>query len=322
MEVWEKHDILFHYTTGDGVRGILESQTLHATHYKYLNDTNEMMPLATRLKEIAMPSVIEAVAGQASKNARWAELIKRRGGIDAIVESEVRTMIDVLYRVTFGVEREHKFFQPYLVCFCHHASGSFERGNGLLSQWRAYGRDAGYAIVFDVKKLIQLLREEDALHFYGYGGLGDVVYADDPDEFKSEFKELIKLVGEHFPKLALGHAANLEELYSPFANAASRYKHQAFKEEKEVRLCLSPLDKGLVDPKSLGYDKKTEKRVCYKSGFVPYIKVFEKVGKRLPVTQIIVGPHIEKHIRREKLAKYIELNKLEIEVVCSETPLI
>ena len=35
-------DELYHYTGIHGLKGIIESQTLWATHYKYLNDAEEV----------------------------------------------------------------------------------------------------------------------------------------------------------------------------------------------------------------------------------------------------------------------------------------
>ena len=85
---------------------------------------------------------------------------------------------------------------------------------------------------------------------------------------------------------------------------------------------LFPTIKSLVSSKTPGYADKTEKRVYFRSGFTPYIAAFETVDDPLPITKIIVGPHLDKTIRQEKLERYLEISRLEIEVVCSETPLI
>lgn len=202
MQVWEEHDILFHYTTAAGLTRILESRSLHATHYKYLNDTSEVVHLAPQLKKITKPGVVAAIKDAADKNSRVAEYVANHGGLDSVVEEQVGKMIDTLYTVTFGINRKNIFLEFYFVCFCHHGAGSYERDNGLLSQWRAYGRDAGYAIVFNVKKLTDLFEKEGKLHYYGYGGFGDIVYEGDSAAFNKEFEELIRLVGEQFPQLA------------------------------------------------------------------------------------------------------------------------
>jgi hypothetical protein len=53
----EDHPQLIHYTGAAGLSGILESQTLHATHYSYLNDATEVRHfLSDRL-----PGMIERI---------------------------------------------------------------------------------------------------------------------------------------------------------------------------------------------------------------------------------------------------------------------
>lgn len=322
MEIWEQHDVLFHYTTSAGLAGILESQALHATHYKYMNDTTEIIHLAPKLKELTKPSVAKAIGEWAKRDQRLSRFVESQGGLEKVIEAEVGKMIDALYSVTFGFNRKNKFLQPYLLCFCHHNKDTYERDNGLLSQWRAYGRDAGYAIAFDVKNLVDMLKREAEKHFIGYGGIGDVVYDDNLASFNNEFADLIRIVGEQFPKMAVGQIPDLQPLYAPFESCVSRYKHQAFKEEREVRLCFSPLAKSLTDPQSPGYVNKEEKKVRFKNGFTPYITLFEEHNEPLPITRIIVGPHLEKEARREKLLRYLEITGLKIDAVCSRTPLI
>ena len=48
-------DELYHYTGIHGLKGIVESQTLWATHYKYLNDAEEIRQFRDRLPDILRP---------------------------------------------------------------------------------------------------------------------------------------------------------------------------------------------------------------------------------------------------------------------------
>ncbi len=48
-------DELYHYTGIHGLKGIVESQTLWATHYKYLNDAEEIRHFRDRLPDILRP---------------------------------------------------------------------------------------------------------------------------------------------------------------------------------------------------------------------------------------------------------------------------
>ncbi len=48
--------------------------------------------------------------------------------------------------------------EPYICSFCNHAGDNeYERNNGLLSQWRGYGGEGRFALVFDTSGLDRLL---------------------------------------------------------------------------------------------------------------------------------------------------------------------
>jgi hypothetical protein len=82
MEVWEDYDRVYHYTTQAGLKGILQSQTLHATHYKYLNDFTEMQQILPKLVELLCPEARNILAALAKQHKRAADEINHRGGIE------------------------------------------------------------------------------------------------------------------------------------------------------------------------------------------------------------------------------------------------
>lgn len=53
---------LYHYTTLEGLKGIISSNALWATHYKYLNDSSEV--------DYARSIISEALADTIEKNSR------------------------------------------------------------------------------------------------------------------------------------------------------------------------------------------------------------------------------------------------------------
>ena len=148
MDIWEDYDKVFHYTTQMGLKGILQTHALHATHYKYLNDHTEMTQMLPKLVELLHPAAREVLAGLAKQHKQVFERLNQLGGVDAAAESETQKFVDVLYKITFGsATRDRNYYQPYVVSFCGHKA-VYERDNGLLSQWRAYGKVAGYAYCF------------------------------------------------------------------------------------------------------------------------------------------------------------------------------
>ncbi len=110
---------LYHYTSGQGLLGILESGVLHCTNLLYMNDSSEM--------EYGR-SIFRRIARDLTPSSPMVQLFLRH------------LLSDV----------EQPDFQYYVTCFC-------ERPD-LLSQWRAYGgQAAGYSIGFDSDDLQTVL---------------------------------------------------------------------------------------------------------------------------------------------------------------------
>ncbi|MGA2964313.1 MAG: hypothetical protein ABSD96_21845 [Candidatus Korobacteraceae bacterium] len=116
---------LFHYTTTEGLFGILESKRLWAADALSMNDPTEGLHAGGALLE---------------------HLRKRKAEIpafilDAFSEAEIVEVLDN---------------QVFFSCFC--ADGD------LLSQWRAYGRDGrGYALAFNPQQLLDATVEKAEL---------------------------------------------------------------------------------------------------------------------------------------------------------------
>ena len=64
----EEHPELFHYTNAAGLAGIIKNQTLWATHYAYLNDSEEIK----HFHKNRLPNILQGVV-----DIRLNELIKQ-----------------------------------------------------------------------------------------------------------------------------------------------------------------------------------------------------------------------------------------------------
>jgi len=103
---------LFHYTSAQGLDGIVQSQSLWATDCRFLNDSQEMKDGLERV-------------------------IKRLSETKKPIFSTLGTLLSDFDEVF------HDVMSPHLVSFCD--------TDDLLSQWRAYGSEAcGYCLEFDV----------------------------------------------------------------------------------------------------------------------------------------------------------------------------
>lgn len=113
---------LYHYTTREGLVGILSSGTAWATSIRFLNDASEYTYAQSRFVEM---------------------LREIQGQVPPLHEEELEETIRQLSGLT-----------PHLFVFC------LSRKGDLLSQWRAYGQPGnGYSIGFDAPAVDGIIRQ-------------------------------------------------------------------------------------------------------------------------------------------------------------------
>ncbi len=321
---------LYHYTGIHGLEGIVQSQTLWATHYKYLNDAEEIAHFRDRLPEILRPVFKNIFSGLAPQQEQL--LLDEYRSVDTALEEEPKKLATIMYNVTFASTGDNPpIAEPHIVSFCT-VNKTDERivNHGLLSQWRGYGARGGYAIVFDTKGLIELLAEEGKKWDYSAIFAGDVVYSTATDEeLHNEFREHIDAIQKNWEQAlrALDPTA-LKHTYMPFISCACRYKHWGFAEEREFRIVVAPTSPEIVRI-GTGQGKKLlpAKPVSYfeRNGTtVPYLDLFKDINgssaKRLPVKRVIVGPHPEKERRKTDVERLLSRNNISADVSVSAIP--
>ena len=221
--IHEKHDVLYHYTSEDGLKGILESQCLWATHYSHLNDTTEIGHFRGELKKRLRPRLKKEIREQYRKNSRIKRNIQELGGLSKVTDNTVDEFVDRFFNVTFNPrKRGITICEPFITSFCSHiADDEDERENGLLSQWQSYGK-GGYAIVFDTLELSKLnLRESDEFDYSPFY-MGDVVYEGDEEAFHCEFSGFISQLGARFHDEIMGEKAPPENLLEEVVSVGER----------------------------------------------------------------------------------------------------
>lgn len=325
----EAHPELHHYTDEIGLRGILNSNELWATHYTCLNDTTEVFHLRSLLIPILARRVhvfVEELKQQRGRNYR--RFLKKHGMDEDIARREAQNVVDTLYEVTFkGKLHVSPFASPFIVSFCSHAASSpYERENGILSQWNRYGGDRGFAIVFDTLALSEQLAKEAASYQYEPLSIPDVIYALSPDVIESRFKTLVDDLESWLRDFVSTGRPDAGKLYGPFLHACTRLKHQGFREELEVRIVASPRTRELDDfikRQEPSYEPplKPFKEILRRDdNKIGYLRLFDYPDKTpLPIKRIIVGPH--KHQRDLRIIVE-ELAQGRFPVACCETPFI
>jgi hypothetical protein len=269
---------LYHYTTAQGLLGIVEEQKLWATHYAYLNDPSEV--------EYGRELIMEALKDKRS-------LMIQHPDKEASRWMQFCEAAELAVRLAHGQLSDH-----FLACFC-------EEGD-LLSQWRGYGsRCGGYSLGFTAQALDSL--EVD--------GIRVIAVKYDREEQKRIISEILDAVFEQMvPSLdASGPLSDFKQL---FINALAphlidclcSFKNPAFKEEREWR-CVFPTGIG-----SVTWERKNVFFRQGDHGIVPYVKIALSEDGRLPIAEIIAGPGLDRRLAEKALALLDQKYELHVPV--------
>ncbi|MCX7249619.1 MAG: DUF2971 domain-containing protein [Burkholderiales bacterium] len=326
--VSDTHPELFHYTNEGGLHGILRSQFLRATHWQHLDDTQELIQLRETLVELIHPTLLLETSGRAQSSSEFRHWATDSGGENVFARTLCQQLTDSMNQTLLNDDPQSQIFDFFITSFCT-PPGNCERvrEHGLLSQWRSYGRNGGYAIVFDTVGLETLMKVE-ASQWSCLLSLGDVGYSSDALEVL--FQRL-----EHLPQLVTAlrdfitrpTAESSHAVLRPFLECATRLKHWAFSEEHEVRLVVI-LDGTLMHRVNVadGIVVKEHPRSTFNrcGSPVPCLNLFDGIGvdgtPRLPIRRIIVGPGPDQADREAILTDFLKQYDYTIPVTRSEIP--
>jgi len=263
-------DLLFHYTTLDGLLGILETWNLWATDVRYLNDFREFAneaDLLTRGEQRAL----ELIANDPEEIAP-----------DSV--HEIRRHIQGMVFVMKHKSNDARG-GTYVACLC-------ENGD-LLSQWRGYGQ-AGVSLGFSRDALSTLpplpnpplptRQIEEGAVWVGGADMGDsfrprlvkVLYGDPGPEHIDEFAQ--SLVEAARLLAAEGGSGRQAKVETDAMALVAQFKDAAFEAEAEHRLVVNgswasfALDRFRVGP----------------LGIVPYVEI--PVDLRTCLRWVVIGP--------------------------------
>ncbi len=321
--VTEVYAQLYHYTTAAGLKGIVESQQLRATNIAYLNDSEEHTGFFDRRLPYLLEEPVRSVAEKMASTEQGQNQIEANGGLEHVIQQDIQNLVDTFRTVTL------KLNKPYITAFCGVPKQSPD--DGLLSQWRGYGTDGGYAIVFETDELQRLLDEESKNFHYQFYVWGDVEYYDQdtlqnaphPETIEWE-KAVQKAISGFF---STNKREELDGLVEPITALSCTHKHKGFAEESEVRIVAIPSNAELFKLAQDSGDKRPRKPVQFemKNGvLVPYIMLFGRPSAgdaiKLPIRKIIVGPHPDKYKRQKAVELMLEQNGVVAEVTVSDIP--
>ncbi len=276
-----RDDTLFHYTSANGLIGIFDSGEIWSTAYYCANDEQELSAGHGVLYQMFR----ERAYLLRQSNDQRADLFARRG-------------VDIMSYAD-GFEQQltalaMSSLVAYITCF-YKPSGKEDFHHGLLSQWRGYGTDGGYALQFSRSRLLEAIKNANRAEDVNYD-LEDIYYSPDNPLKDRVFEQRVAFLDE-FEK-------HLDELAKPFSRTTMRNpissllngpliplldyltctKNGHFAEERECRLSL-------IQPAAVGQMFRPVKRFSRNGLVVSYTTTpresFDVLGA---VDWILIGP--------------------------------
>lgn len=327
--VSQVHPELFHYTGVEGLFAILDSQYLRATHFQFLNDTRELQHFSELLPRLIQPELVRRATELATVNDEARRFLEKNGGPETVCTEEAMDLAKSMCEVLLNTAPAGHLFEFYVTSFCTpDTENELTREHGLLSQWRYYGENGGYALVFDTLELEKLIGQEHA-QWGGRLSLGEVGYSHESiDALTAKVDDIPKLL-EAFDKCYFRSPEECTPLLEPLMSCCIHYKHWAFAEEREIRLTAT-LNSPLMHQEHIKAGmpvNERERRVFKRSdeAEVPHVRLFEGLPGAtrclLPIKSIIVGPGPTQAEREERLTTYLHQKSYPISVTRSNIPI-
>jgi hypothetical protein len=260
---------LYHYTNAAGLLGIVEKRALWATDVQFLNDGEELI-YAAREISVHARSRAEEICPELSHEPKYDDAFGRAQRLCGIAD---------------GVDghADGRYAQIFVGCFC--------RDGDLLSQWRGYGRDGGFALGFDSGTLASSAEMVD-------GRLERIRYG------LEAIDQLIQKI-ENLPPTGFPGANGWAYTRDHVLPWLARVKSPAFHEEQEWRVIVEALDGGHRGMKFRTSDY----------GLVPYISLsFSPKALR----KVVVGPGAHPSLREAGVKKLLRASGFEgVEITTS-----
>lgn len=309
-----REDALFHYTTANGLIGIFDTGEIWGTAYYCANDESELAAGKGVLAPLFHSTTYKMI--EEGNNPRV--LIFSQRGVD------VREYADHFEQQIAAMVLSS--LCAYITCFCKPTKEE-DFHHGLLSQWRGYGSDGGYALHFSRKKLLAAIESANKTDGLNYG-LQDVHYTvENPmkAEILSHTDSFVRAYMEYLDELAKPFDFSKNTMRSPIAGLTGgsleafldylvHTKNKHFGEERECRLSLMQLvsmSKGCLPVNHFN-----------RSGLlVPYTKTPRSSFNVLDCVEwIVIGPGPRMSARFKSVCQLVRQSGREIKVRASHIP--
>ena len=272
---------LYHYTTADGLKGIVENHEIWATSAYYLNDSAEVAYGCKIVTEALVSWLSSRSPGDKSFAVAMAEMLRA-----------------VFSRDLSGASAHRPVF---LACFCEN--------DNLLSQWRFYGQSGGYSIGLAVPTplvgVLPTMTPEPVIYTSKWA---KVVYnkAEQLARCQSVVEGTLAafvppevgndIVSQH-PESIFGVKKFLATVADILLDGIVAFKDQAFQVENEWRIVVRPRE---LYKQGTDDGGKTPVPIYFRTNsglIVPYVKMLPTKNHhtKLPMVSVRTGPTLDKN---------------------------
>jgi len=285
-------DHLYHYTSIEGLKGILDTRSLWASQIHFLNDTQEFKYSTTILEK-----VLSERKPKLHQNALLMSAISPPGPyLPKSPEEAFSRLYDFLSEmVTSDV------YEKIPICVF-----SLSKWWNLLSQWRGYcPSGGGYSIGFRFDLLNQILQKKNfrLLECIYDQAEQKTIIESEIDELERDFRKCEPTKDFDGAMMKVGGKYFLD-----FSRKAPTFKDPSFGEEGEWRIVSNA-----INPKDLKF------RVG-RAFLIPFFPISLEDTGSFPIDEIWIGPAAEQALAENSLQNYLRSKKLSINLKISKIP--
>lgn len=303
-KVLDEEKTLYHYTSVDNLRNMIQSKCIYATHINFMNDWEEYKygykKLTNKLKKVLeeKKDVLEnAIGAKALKDVN-----------DMLLDDcpNVETYNRLIKNPNFMEFKSFAIPEIFTISFC--------KEKDLLSQWAIYAKESGVAIEFDFSKCVFVDKgldegmeteyEEDdwqQIKYHRHNRPHCVNY--DEKKIDCKLKEQIDDIIREYEGQSCNQDARdfdiptiypfIRKIYQLYS-IVPYFKTEEFSREDEIRVAFMRI-KNNIKRKNQEKNEEYETKVFYRTAnnvLKPFIKIGWEIieNSGYPIKRIIVGP--------------------------------